>query len=246
MFTSRPPGRSARRRSSRSALRPACAARRAPARGCPPPRPSFPVHAGRGASTRASSCSSGSSPRRRRASTTAPTAATSSRIDAISNGNRNFVRNSCPIEPGRPEAGDVRRALRVDALQAGAEHRDAQLDRERQREQRPEHPQHAAARELLAAADVGDHEHVQDHHRAGVHDHLGGGDELGAQQQEQRGERDQVEREREHAVERVAQHHDAERAGDRADRGDEEQDRAHSPSRRRACARSARPAASPW
>ena len=85
---------------------------------------------------------------------------------------------------------------------------------------------------LVGAADVGDDEHVEHHHRAGVDDDLGGGDELGAQQQEQGGQRDQVADQREHAVERVAQRHDADRAGQRADRRDEEQDGAHSPSLR--------------
>ena len=80
---------------------------------------------------------------------------------------------------------------------------------------------------LVGAADVGDHEHVQHHHRPGVHHNLGGGDELGPQQQEQRRQRDQVTDQRQHAVERVAQHHHAERAGQGADRGDEEQDGAH-------------------
>ena len=79
-------------------------------------------------------------------------------------------------------------------------------------------------------ADVGDDEHVQDHHGARVHDHLHRRDELGAQQQEQDRERDQVGDEREHAVEGVAQHDDADGAGDRAETGEEEQDLGHSPS----------------
>ena len=95
---------------------------------------------------------------------------------------------------GVPKPGDVRAPLRVEMpLQRRAEHRDAQLDRDA--------PARTAGRarasapplgRLLAAADVGDDEHVQDHHRARVDDHLRGGDELGAQQQEQRRERDQV------------------------------------------------------
>jgi hypothetical protein len=85
---------------------------------------------------------------------------------------------------------------------------------------------------LLAAPDVRDHEHVQDHHRARVDDHLRGRDELGAEQEEQRGQRHKVKREREHAVEGVAQHHDTDRAGNRADRRDEKENGAHSPSRR--------------
>ena len=44
------------------------------------------------------------------------------------------------------------------------------------------------------------------------------------QQQEQHRQREQVRDQREHRVERVAQHHDAERAGQRADAGDEEED----------------------
>jgi len=77
---------------------------------------------------------------------------------------------------------------------------------------------------LVLAADIGDDEHVQHHHRSGVHDHLGGGHELGAQQQEQRRQRDQVTDQREHVVERVAQHDDADRARQGTDRRDEEQD----------------------
>jgi hypothetical protein len=118
------------------------------------------------------------------------------------------------------------------ALEAGAQQSDAQLDGQREREQRAEHAEHPSARQLLATPHVGDHEHVQNHHRTGVDDHLCGGDELGAQQQEQGGERDQVEGERKHAVERIAQQNHTDRARDRADRRDEEEDGGHSPSRR--------------
>ena len=53
----------------------------------------------------------------------------------------------------------------------------------------------APARErLVGAADVGDDEDVEHHHRAGVDDDLRGRDELRAQQQEQRGQREQVAR----------------------------------------------------
>ena len=93
----------------------------------------------------------------------------------------------------------------------------------------------AAARErrlILAPADVGDDEHVQHHHCARIHDHLHGGHELGAQQQEQHGERDEVGDEREHAEECVAQHDHAAGTGDRPEGGDEEQRLAHSPSLR--------------
>jgi len=130
---------------------------------------------------------------------------------------------------GAAEAGDVGRAVGGDALERGAEHGDAQLDRDRQPEQRTEQLQRAArtVQRLILAADVGDDEHVQDHHRARVHDHLGGGDELGAQQQEQRRQRDQVTDERQHVVERIAQHDHADRPGQGADGGDEEQNRAH-------------------
>ena len=65
---------------------------------------------------------------------------------------------------------------------------------------------------------------------ARVDDDLHGRDELGAQQQKEHGQREQVRDEREHAVEGVAQHDDAGRSADHADRRDEEQDRAHSPS----------------
>ena len=88
---------------------------------------------------------------------------------------------------------------------------------------------------LLDAADVGGDEDVEHHHRAGVDDDLRGGDELGVQEQEEPGERDEVDDEREHAVERVAQRDHRDRAAERADRPDEEGDllhRPYSPSRR--------------
>jgi hypothetical protein len=47
----------------------------------------------------------GSMPPRRRARTTAPTAATSSRKEAISNGARNFVSSRLPIAAGVPNPG---------------------------------------------------------------------------------------------------------------------------------------------
>ncbi len=130
------------------------------------------------------------------------------------------------------EPEHVGRALRGDSLEGRAEHRDAQLDRHRQREQRPQDPQRGAGRELLAAAHIGDDEHIQDHHRARVHENLRGGDELGAQQQEQGRQADQVHDQQQHAVERVADGDDSDRARQRADRGDEEDDLAHSPSAR--------------
>ena len=129
-----------------------------------------------------------------------------------------------------PEPRRIRSPLSRDPLQGRAERRDAQLDRQREREQRAEHAEHRAAEHLLATADVGDHEHVQHHHCARIHHDLGGGDELGAQQQEQHRQRDQVDDQRQHAVERVADGDHADRTGDRADRADEEQDGAHSPS----------------
>ena len=135
-------------------------------------------------------------------------------------------------EAVRGRARSRRRA--VDRLQARAEQRDQQLDQQRAADdapprRRPEpigrrRPAQALAERLALAADVGDDEHVEHHHRAGVDDDLRGRDELGAQQQEQHRERDQVRDEREHAVERVAQRDHADRAGDHADRGDEEED----------------------
>ncbi len=118
-------------------------------------------------------------------------------------------------------------ALGRDPLQRRAQHRDAKLGRERRREQRAEELERRSAhrQRLLPTAHVGDDEHVEHHDGARVHDHLGGGDELGPQQQEQGRQRDQVEDQREHAVERVAQRDDADRAGQRTDRGQEEEDR---------------------
>ncbi len=140
---------------------------------------------------------------------------------------------------GVPNAAWPRRvpgAVPFDRLQAGAEQRDQQLDEHRSAEQRAREAQRAArggaAAQALAeraggVADVGDDEHVQHHHGAGVDDDLRGGDEFGAQQQEQHGEREQVDDEREHGEEGVAQRDHADRAGDGAERGEEEQQRAH-------------------
>ena len=168
-------------------------------------------------------------PRRRRARTTAPTAAISSRIEASSNGSRNFVSSSSPICAGEPNAGSYCAPSVVERLQAGAEQRDAQLDEHRADEddrQRPQRrPERVDAR--LVAADVGDDEDVEHHDRAGVDDDLRGGDELRAQQQEQRRQRQQVPDEREHVVEGVRVPDDADRAREGADRRDEEEDLGH-------------------
>ena len=91
-------------------------------------------------------------------------------------------------------------------------------------------PQARAARgahRLVLAADVGHHEHVEHHDGAGVDDDLRRGDELGAQQQEERRQREQVEDQRQHGVEGVAHGGDADRARDRADPCDEEEDSSH-------------------
>ena len=185
---------------------------RGAARGRPPTASAIvPVPGGRGVEPAARPASPPPIPPRRRASITAPTAAISSRNDAISNGSRNFVSSSWPICAGRAEGRVVVRALGVDRLQARAEDRDDQLDEQRRAEQRP---REAAARgrrrpaTSVRAADVGDDEDVEHHHRAGVDHDLGGGDELRAQQQEQRGQAQQVQHERQHANRRVAQHDD--------------------------------------
>ena len=75
----------------------------------------------------------------------------------------------------------------------------------------------------VAAADVGDDEDVEDHHRAGVDDHLGGGDEGGAEQQEEHRQREEVDDQRQHAVEGVAHRDDPDRAAEGAERGGEEE-----------------------
>ncbi len=71
------------------------------------------------------------------------------------------------------------------------------------------------APEQVLAADVGDDEDVEHHHRAGVDDDLRRGDELGAQQHEEHGERDQMDDEREHAVEGVLERDHADRPRER-------------------------------
>ena len=80
---------------------------------------------------------------------------------------------------------------------------------------------------LAAAADVGDDEDVEDHHRAGVDDDLRGGDEGRAEQQEEDGEREQVDDQRQHPVEGVAHRDDADRAAEGADRSREEENLFH-------------------
>ena len=104
---------------------------------------------------------------------------------------------------------------------------------------------------LVGAADVGDHEHVEHHHGAGVDHDLGRGQELGVQEQEEHRQGHEVRHQREHAVEGIAEDHDAERPAERADGGHEEQHllEPHGlPTRPRAaaaCARADRRAASP-
>ena len=130
------------------------------------------------------------------------------------------------------------------AAQPGAEQGDEQLDEQQGAEHGRGEAQAGAHRttgrrgQLHVLADVGDDEHVQDHHRARVDDDLGRGEELGAQQQEQDGEEEQVHDERQHRQEGVAQGDDTHGPGDRADRADEEEDGGHgagsySPSARR-------------
>ena len=104
------------------------------------------------------------------------------------------------------------------------------LHQQRAREQQRDRPHArpvARAQRPVLPADVGDDEDVEDHDRARVDDHLGGGDELGAQQQEQRRQPEQVADEREHRVERVAQDDRAERPGEGDDRSEEEGDLGH-------------------
>ena len=190
----------------------------------------LPVARNRSA-TRAARAAS-SRPARRRASTTAPTAATSSRNDATSKASRNVGQQQLAdlrrrAEAGEPAARPPRRA-RVSPVPSMAID---ELDEQRDREQRarPSAGRGRAGRpdRVVRAADVGDDEDVEHHHRADVDDHLRRGDELRAQQQEQRRERQQVDHEREHRVERVAQGHGADRAREGADRGEEEEDLGH-------------------
>ena len=130
---------------------------------------------------------------------------------------------------GGAEAERQGRPLAVERRQPGAQDRDRELDEERRGEQRG---QESLAGDrlpdrLLDRAHVGGHEHVQDHHRPRVDDHLGGGDELRVQQQEEPGERHQVDDERQHAVERVSKRDHADGTGDGADRPGEEGDLHH-------------------
>ncbi len=103
----------------------------------------------------------------------------------------------------------------VERLQPRADDRDAQLHQERPREDDGQHAQgrRGLRERILESSHVRDHEHVQHHHGARIDDHLCGGQELGPQQEEQHRQRDQVDDQRQHAVERVALEHDAEGAG---------------------------------
>ena len=166
-----------------------------PAASWSEPRSASPTVPDASARSRSATDSSrgSSSPERRRARMTAPTAATSSSSEAISNASRNLVRNSSPdLRPAR-RSPRTSRALLAEHAQAGAEHRDRRSRRTARprtaaRSPRMPGPVRPASGRLLPA-DVGDHEHVQHHHRAGVDDHLRGGDELRPQQQEERGQR---------------------------------------------------------
>ena len=150
-----------------------------------------------------------SRPPRRRARITAPTAAISSSSEASSNASRNLVRNSAPTSAAC-RSPLVRRRRRCPAPTAPVpSDRDRQLDEQRAARTRSDT---AAAwrrarrgQRLGPAAHIGDDEHVEDHDRARVDDDLRGGDELGAQQQEQRRQRQQVADQRKHRIERVAQ-----------------------------------------
>jgi hypothetical protein len=127
------------------------------------------------------------------------------------------------------EAGGDVGAVGAERHQGGGEDRGGELDEEDRGDEDGEEALlfERVADRLAAAADVGDDEDVEDHHRAGVDDHLGGGDEGRGQQQEERGQREQVGDQRQHAVEGVLHGDDADCAGDRADRGDEEDHRFH-------------------
>ena len=180
----------------------------------------------------------------RPARTTAPTAATSSSIEAASKATRKRSSSSLPIAAGEPKPGLDRRALGVERSQRGAEDRDRELDEEGGGEQRGEEALAGdrLPERLLDAADVGDDEDVEDHHRAGVDDDLGGGDELGVQQQEERrrarpGGRSAPARCRRGCAGRstpIAPAEGADRAGEEADDLDFHRSGslAHSPSRR--------------
>jgi hypothetical protein len=126
----------------------------------------------------------------------------------------------------RAEVGPDMRTLRIDRLQPRSQDREAELDPERDREDRRDDAQYRVGlgERIVEATDVGDHEHVEDHHRARVDDHLRGRDELGAQQQEEGRERDQVHDQREDAVEGVALEDYAQSPADREESRNEEDD----------------------
>ena len=119
---------------------------------------------------------------------------------------RKLVSSSVPIWPGVPKVrARTRRARRrADRLQPEPSSGDEQLDERarrraaRQAQAAPPAAERRLRRSARAAArsspTYGDDEHVEHHHRAGVDDDLRGGDELGAQQQEQHREREQVRR----------------------------------------------------
>ncbi len=134
-----------------------------------------------------------------------------------------------PIAAGSPKPACTSGPSRAEGEQGGAEDGDRELDEEDGAHQRGEE---ALARDRLpgrlgVAADVGDDEDVEDHHRAGVDDDLGGGDEGRAEHQEEDRQREEVDDQRQHPVEGVAHRDDPDRAAEGAERRGEEEDRFH-------------------
>ena len=147
----------------------------------------------------------------------APTAATRSSIEAASKA----IRKRSSSRPDRQaDLQLITGSLGVDRGEGGADDGDRDLDEERRGEHRrePALAGIASPERFLDAAHVGGDEQVQDHHSPRVDDDLRGGDELRVQQQEQPGERDQVDDQGEDAVEGVAKRDHRDRPAEGADR----------------------------
>ncbi len=204
-----------------------------------------------------------SMPPRRRASTTPPTAATSSRNEAISNVSRKRGQQQLADPGGCAEglrARRVGRAVAADRLKAAAEQRDQQLDRQRRSAtpmpaRRSHGPPPAALRPAGARRCVSPRRRRRRRRtRTAPSPRRRRRRPAPRRRIRARSSRNSAASESrcttsaEHAVERVAQHDDADGARDHADCGEEEDDTLLiSPSvPQRGALESARRAASPW
>ena len=99
----------------------------------------------------------------------------------------------------------------VDRFETRADDRDAELDQQGTGEQRRRRSEGRVGlgERILQPSDVSNNEDVKHHHRAGIDDHLCRRQEFRTKQEEEDSQRDQVDDEREDAVEGVALQDDA-------------------------------------